>query len=59
MADRNHGKPLEGARGVERGTLQKCVVTLFAARGPEEPLGPWRCVEAGGAGTLWNRGDAF
>ena len=38
---------------------QKCVVTLFAARGPEEPLEPWRCVEAGGAGAFLNRGDAF
>ena len=38
---------------------QKCVVTLFAARGPEEPLEPWRCAAAGGAGALWNRGGAY
>ena len=53
------GEALGVARGGKRETPQKCVVTLFAARGPEEPLEPWRCVEAGGAGTFWNRGDAF
>ena len=33
MADRKHGKPLEGAGGSQVGPPQKCVVTLFAARG--------------------------
>ena len=51
-------RPGEWQEGGKR-VPQKCIVTHFEARGPEEPLEPWRCVEAGGAGTLWNRGDAF
>ena len=58
MADRNRGWN-GGGKGGGKAPPQKCVVTLFAARGPEEPLEPWRCVEAGGAGDGWNRGDAF
>ena len=40
-------------------TLRKCIVTHFEARGLKQLLEPWRCVRAGGAGTFWNRGDAF
>ena len=55
MADRNHGKPFEEGPGGGK----KCVVMHFEARGPGDLLEPWRCVEAGGAGTFWNHGDAF
>ena len=53
MADRKHGWSPGGGKGAAREASQKCVVTLFAARGPEGPLEPWRCAEAGGAGTFW------
>ena len=33
-------------------------LTYFEARGPKDLLEPWRCVQAGGAGTLWTRGGA-
>ena len=46
------------ARGVES-PPQKCVVTLFAARGPEEPLEPWRCVEGGPFGIAAMRFEAL
>ena len=48
-----------GPGGGARETLQKCVVTHFEARGPRGPLEAWRCAAVGGAGALWNRGDAF
>ena len=48
MADRKHGGDLEGGGKEGQGSPQKCVVTLFEARGLKEPLGLWRCV-AGGA----------
>ena len=48
-----------GWRGGWGETLQECVVTRFEAPGLKEPQGPWRCVEAGGAGSFWNRGDVF
>ena len=47
MADRKHGGGLEGGGKEGQGSPQKCVVTLFEARGLKEPQGPWRCVEAG------------
>ena len=59
MADRKHGCSLGGGKGGGKAPPQKCIGTLFAARGPEEPLEPRRGAEAGGAGALWNRGDAF
>ena len=52
MADRKHGGGLEGGGKEGQGSPQKCVVTLFEARGPEEPLEPWRCV-AGGPFETW------
>ena len=43
MADRNHGGSLGGGKGGGKPPPpQKCVVTLFAARGPEEPGGALR-----------------
>ena len=45
--------------GAARETLQKCVVTHFAARGPRGALEPWGCAAVGALGALWNPGDAF
>ena len=59
MADRKHGGGLEGGGKGGQGPPQKCVVTRFEAPGLKEPLGPWRCVAAGGVGSFWNRGDVL
>ena len=59
MADRKHAGGLGAARRGGERPPRKCVVTLFAARGPRGPLEAWRCAAAGAAGALWNRGDAF
>ena len=61
-ADRKHAwSPAEAWGGLRRAAKpppRKCVVTLFAARGPKGRLEPWRCAAAGAAGALWNRGGA-
>ena len=62
MADRNHGKP-GGSRVCVCVCVcvcgKKCIGVHFEARGLKEILEPWHCVRAGGAGTFWNRGEAF
>lgn len=60
---RPYGRPKSrlkpgGWQGRVGGDLTEMRRHAFAARGPKEPLEPWRCVEAGGAGTFWDRGDA-
>ena len=58
MADLNLGRGPGGGKGGEERPLQKCVVTHFAARGPEEPLEPWRGAAARAAGTQCESGGA-
>ena len=54
-----YGRPKSRVRpgGWQEGATE-CVVMHFEARGLEESLEAWGCVEAGGAGDGWDRGGA-